>query len=780
MSQSGSKRRKLSKITSFFRRRDEEDPHEDVAENVSNGSTTASKEEASTSAPSSDQHDQQDQQSVNKSVIVNVLHLHHDKPNHPASTNIPPKERKNQKVYFLAKWFQTYPWLHYDEGKAGVLCFDCSKAERNGLLHLVKVKESAFIDTGFSNWKKATQRFESHQSSECHRCAMSQLQASNKPSIGAHLSVACQRQQEEARHSLLKIVSALRFLLRQGLAFRGHTEVDGNFHHLMELLRVDDDGLSSYLRRKTNFTSPKAQEEIIDMLAREVVTKVVHGIQEDGPFAVMVDGTQDITSTEQESICFRHVDDELHINEDFVGLYELPNTKGECIASVIFDVMTRLSLSPNNLRAQTYDGAANMQGPYNGCQAKVKESQPLALHFHCGAHISNLVLQHGVGACPIIRDAVQWVHELGVLFKRSGKYKALFKEIAFDESTHVSQASIRPLCPTRWLCRLPAIVSVMDNYDVVIVSLREMSKSGSGETSVKANGLLDRFDKGQTLLGLQMAIKPIAILEQLNSAMQARSANISGMLEAARVTTNEIRESRNENAFHTVYLTTEQKVEEYELEPLQLPRRRRVPQRLAGEGEQYTPDNPEVYFRQMYFSFLDKIIMQLEERFDPSKSGLEAYVQLEEALLGKREDLDILKRYPEMSANILAIQLPMFLQTTGASSLHEAVEAYRKMVPEVRALFPEVRTLMKLLLVCPVSSSECERSFSTLRRLKSWLRNTMTQRRLNAVAVCNVHCGILDQVNIEEVAKEFAARSDIRKNIYGNFLSYKVRGFCTS
>ncbi|XP_063967530.1 uncharacterized protein LOC129267544 [Lytechinus pictus] len=252
-----------------------------------------------------------------------------------------------------------------------------------------------------------------------------------------------------------------------------------------------------------------------------------------------------------------------------------------------------------------------MQVPYNGCQAKVKESQPLALHFHCGAHISNLVLQHGVGACPIIRNAVQWVHELGVLFKRSGKYKALFKDIAFDESTHVSQASIRPLCPTRWLCRLPAIVSVMDNYDVVIVSLREMSKSGSGETSVKANGLLDRFDKGQTLLGLQMAIKHITILEQLNSAMQARSANVSGMLEAARVTTREIRESRNDNAFHTVYPTTEQKVEEYDLEALQLPRRRRVPQRRAGEGEQYKPDNPEVYFRQMYFPFLDEIIMQL-------------------------------------------------------------------------------------------------------------------------------------------------------------------------
>ena len=99
-------------------------------------------------------------------------------------------------------------------------------------------------------------------------------------------------------------------------------EHDGNFHQLMKLLQHDDDSLSRYLRRTTNFTSPRAQDEIIELFSRAVVTKVANDVQKDGFFAVMVDGTQDVTSTEQESVCFRHVDAELNIIEDFVGLYE--------------------------------------------------------------------------------------------------------------------------------------------------------------------------------------------------------------------------------------------------------------------------------------------------------------------------------------------------------------------------------------------------------------------------------------------------------------------------
>jgi len=46
----------------------------------------------------------------------------------------------------------------------------------------------------------------------------------------------------------------------------------------------------------------------------------------------------------------------------------------------------------------------------------------------------------------------------------------------------------------------------------------------------------------------------------------------------------------------------------------------------------------------------------------------------------------------------------------------------------------------------------------------------MSQRRLNAVAVCNTHQDILDDIDITAIAVEFVSRSDIRRNMFGNFL----------
>ena len=61
------------------------------------------------------------------------------------------------------------------------------------------------------------------------------------------------------------------------------------------------------------------------------------------------------------------------------------------------------------------------------------------------------------------------------------------------------------------------------------------------------------------------------------------------------------------------------------------------------------------------------------------------------------------------------------------------------MEPNVRCMFPAVGKLLRLLLRSSASSCEAQQSFSALRWLKTWLRSTMTQVRLNHVVVCHVH-----------------------------------------
>lgn len=141
----------------------------------------------------------------------------------------------------------------------------------------------------------------------------------------------------------------------------------------------------------------------------------------------MMDGTQDVSGKEQEAFCLRYVDNHLVIHEEFIGLHGVSVGTGENLAKVVKDVLVRLNLPITKLRGQAYDGVANMAGRYSGAQAIIKKEQPLAPYIHCGAYCVNLITQHACNASRVIHSALQWVHELGILFGQSGKFKSLRK-----------------------------------------------------------------------------------------------------------------------------------------------------------------------------------------------------------------------------------------------------------------------------------------------------------------------------------------------------------------
>ena len=53
--------------------------------------------------------------------------------------------------------------------------------------------------------------------------------------------------------------------------------------------------------------------------------------------------------------------------------------------------------------------------------------------------------------------------------------------------------------------------------------------------------------------------------------------------------------------------------------------------------------------------------------------------------------------------------------------------------------FPAVKEAILIVLTLPATTCSIERSFSTLRRVKTWLRSTMTDERLSALCMISVH-----------------------------------------
>ena len=83
-------------------------------------------------------------------------------------------------------------------------------------------------------------------------------------------------------------------------------------------------------------------------------------------------------------------------------------------------------------------------------------------------------------------------------------------------------------------------------------------------------------------------------------------------------------------------------------------------------------------------------------------------------------------------------------------------------------MFPLVEALVSLLLVNPASSATAERSFSTLRRLKTYVRSTCGQQPLNSIAICNVHKDDMDEVDVDELMRDFVNAKDVRAMVFGH------------
>lgn len=70
--------------------------------------------------------------------------------------------------------------------------------------------------------------------------------------------------------------------------------------------------------------------------------------------------------------------------------------------------------------------------------------------------------------------------------------------------------------------------------------------------------------------------------------------------------------------------------------------------------------------------------------------------------------------------------------------------------------YPSISKLLKIIATLPVTTATPERSFSTLRRLKTYLRSTMGDDRLNGLAQLHVHreINIDPDIILNELAKK--------------------------
>ena len=118
----------------------------------------------------------------------------------------------------------------------------------------------------------------------------------------------------------------------------------------------------------------------------------------------------------------------------------------------------------------------------------------------------------------------------------------------------------------------------------------------------------------------------------------------------------------------------------------------------------------------------------------------------------------------------LPLLKPLCKELAGTFSVHDVLYILSELSVAERTAFSGVWSILKLLLVLPATNATSERSFSALRCVKTYLRSTMTQERLNNLMVLHVHKHEVDRLELERVAHEFVSGREGRLRMFGSFL----------
>jgi hypothetical protein len=704
---------------------------------------------------------------------------------HQPQLSFPQRTFGKQQRAFCSSWYSKYPWLHYQEADDSVFCFYCLVAYKRGVVlpALTKNWDDKFTRIGFTNWKKALTKFEKHQNSVCHRDALDMV-VRERQNVGEMLVKGYAEERAENRRMLQIILSSIRYLGRQGLALRGRykaeddvLECDSNFIQLLKMRAEDNPRLLNWMEKsQAKFTSPSIQNEILSIMAlmiqREIAAEVLGKW-----YTIMVDETTDLSNNEQMVFSLRYVDDDLEVHEKVIGLHCLESTSAENIVSTIQDILLRMNMRIDHCRGQCYDGASNMAGAKSGVATRLTDLEPRALYTHCYGHALNLATQDALKGIKIMENALDTVHEITKLIKKSPKRDSIFKK--FKDDVTVGSPGLRILCPTRWTVRAEALTSISENYNALQLTW-DAAKDATRDTEMRSRigGVASQMEKYEFFYGVELGRKLLNIVDNLSRSLQTKTISACEGQKLVSKTLTTFESMRSDECFDLFWEYVERRRSSVDVSPPTLPRRRKVPRRFeVGEGQAEHPEKVEDSFRRMYFEAIDFVVAAINNRFQ--QKGFNMLRKLEAAVttVEQRHPSETVKEIVEFygadfsNTDRLQSQLTLLHTSTEDSLMDlQSITTYLKSLSSAEKIFfSEVIKAVKLILVMPATNAVSERSFSALRRLKTWLRTTTAQSRLNWCMILHIHKDKTDVLPMISVANEFVTRNESRLRLFGQF-----------
>lgn len=672
-------------------------------------------------------------------------------------------------------------WLVYSRTADAAFCLPCRLFEPS-IQSFFGKKE------GFNKWRKFCERAKSHETSPGHflntqKWIDAEKRLKGDKAIDQQLIDQINVETERWKSILKRVISVIMFLAENNIAFRGSstklfTKNNGSFLGLIQLLGQFDPTMKEHLRQieakeqRVQMLSVKIQNEIINLLAQHVKEDIIKKIHSAKYFSVIMDCTPDVSHKEQTSLTIRYVHEENETNgeivvqESFIGYTVAEESTGEALSNLLNQEIESCGLDLKNCRGQGYDNGANMAGIQKGVQARILSNYPLAFYTPCGCHSLNLVVSDGAKTSVKSTLLFGVLQRIYTIFAGSPKRWCIVSE-------HVQGFTLKQVCETRWEARINSVSAVLYQYGSVIKSLEQLSEDSNDATiSSEGKSLQIHMEDFSFLVCLVIWHDLLFQINIVSKTLQNKSADIALATNQLKACTDFVKQFR-ESGLNDSIAKAKEIAKDLDIDSTFQTKRPRMKKNMFSyeSKDEYNPTPEDMFKRDVFLPLVDTMLTSLKDRMDkfsihkskwgflfdlkhlPEKKELEELcISLQDHLtVNNVSDINGKDLYNELShVNALTNETPNEKQMSPLEALRIIKKTDR------RDLFTNLWISLRILLTIPVSVATCERSFSKLKLIKTYLRSSMMQERLSSLAILAIENEVTKQLNMDDIIANFA------------------------
>ncbi|XP_034204391.1 zinc finger MYM-type protein 1-like [Prunus dulcis] len=691
---------------------------------------------------------------------------------------------------FLVKWFDSFVWLEYSKEKDAAFCFHCylfkCDFDKQG-----KAGSDVFTEKGFKNWRKGPENFRDHvgQVGSLHNKATQHC--TDLMNQKQHVETIVIKQTDQARINYRILLTAAldctRYLLRQGLPFRGHDESEtssnkGNYVELLQFLANHDEKVRAVVfenaPKNLKYIAPTIQKDLINSCAAETIDLIISDM-DDAFFSILVDESRDVSIREQMAVVLRYVNKKGQVIERFVGVQYVSDTTSSKLKEAIEQLISSTNLSMSRLRGQGYDGASNMRGELNGLKTQILREYPQAYYVHCFAHQLQLALvavaKGNENIATFFTTASSVVNIIGASCKRRDalreqQQKDIMETLEIDDLETGrglnQETTLKRPCDTRWNSHYDTLLSINIMFHPVVKVLEWIVDDVNQDNLGEANRLLKEIQTFDFVFHLYLMRFILGITNDLSKALQKKDQDIVNammLVQRCKQKLQSVRDDDFDDLLREVSIFCgKNDIDVPNMDDLFVPqgRSRRKAQKIT---------NRQYYRVDLFLTIIDKQLVELNNRFTEVNTELLLCMACLSpaynfAAFDKQKILRFAKFYPQefndRDLMKLEDQLGLYIvdmqSITEFSSLNGITDLAEKLVNTGRSrIYNYVYLLLTLALVLPVATASVERAFSAMNIVKTPLRNKMGNQWLSDSLVVYIEKDVFSCISNANIMRRF-------------------------